>query len=150
MMKFKKNIMAIILFISSIAAYSTNSREIYIEGYNRMRYSVEKITASPGEKLTIALKGVGDMDKSVMAHNWVLLKQGTNAMNFVTKGMNYKSNENIDPSLQNKVIAKTNMVGGGEKDSVTFTVPNKKGVYQYVCTFRGHFQAGMKGKLIVQ
>ncbi len=42
------------------------------------------------------------------------------------------------------------MLGDGEVDSVTFTVPEKKGEYQYVCTFRAHFQAGMKGKLIVE
>ena len=33
--------------------------------------------------------------------------------------------------------------------SGTFTVPAKPGRYPFVCTFSGHFQAGMKGTLIV-
>ena len=125
-------------------------REIYIEGYNKMRYSVETIHAKPGEKLTIRLKTITDMDKSQMAHNWVLLKQGTDALNFVTKGLQHPKNDFIDPDLTGEIIAKTDMVGGGEEDTVTFTVPQKKGEYQYICTFRAHFQAGMKGKLIVE
>jgi plastocyanin len=42
------------------------------------------------------------------------------------------------------------MLGGGETGSVTFKIPEKKGEYEYVCTFRAHYQAGMKGKLIVE
>ncbi len=137
-----------LMFISS-AAYS-QAREIYIEGHDKMRYTVETIKAKPGETLKITLKTVSALDKSQMAHNWVLLKQGTDALNFVTKGLQHQDNDFIDPALKDKIIAKTDMLGDGETDSVTFTVPEKKGEYQYVCTFRAHFQAGMKGKLIVE
>lgn len=137
-----------VLFMVS-SAYS-QPREIYIEGHDQLRYTVETIKAKPGEKLKITLKTVSAMDKSQMSHNWVLLKQGTDALNFVTKGLDYQKNDFIDPDLKNQIIAKTDMLGNGEEDSVTFTVPEKKGTYQYVCTFRAHFQAGMKGKLIVE
>jgi len=137
-----------ILFMAS-SAYS-QPREIYIEGHDQLRYTVETIKAKPGETLKITLKTVSAMDKSQMSHNWVLLKQGTDALNFVTKGLSHQKNDFIDPALNNQIIAKTDMVGDGEQDSVTFTVPEKKGTYQYVCTFRAHYQAGMKGKLIVE
>jgi len=74
----------------------------------------------------------------------------TNALDFITKGLQHPENDYISPDLSDKVIAKTKMLGAGEKDSVTFKVPEKKGVYEYVCTFRAHYQAGMKGKLIVE
>jgi azurin len=136
-----------LMFIASVA-YS-QPREIYMEGNDQMRFTVETIKAKPGETLKIKLKTVSAIDKSQMAHNWVLLKKGTDAMNFVTKGLQHPDNEYIDPTLTDKIIAKTDMLGDGEVDSVTFTVPDKKGEYLYVCTFRAHFQAGMKGKLIV-
>lgn len=125
-------------------------RTVNIEGHDNLRYSVETIKAKAGEKLKIVLKTISVMDKSMMAHNWVLLKQGTDAMNFATKGLEHQDNDFIDPALKDKVIARTKLVGNGEEGSVTFTVPAKKGEYTYLCTFRGHFQAGMKGKLIVE
>ncbi len=77
-----------LMFISS-AAYS-QAREIYIEGHDQMRYTVETIKAKPGETLKITLKTESALDKSQMAHNWVLLKQGTDALNFVTKDCNIR------------------------------------------------------------
>lgn len=139
----------LILLITAPATFSQNNR-IDIEGHDRLRYSVETIQAQADEKLTIHLKTISNMDKSQMAHNWVLLKQGTDALDFVTKGLQHPENDYIDPELRDRIIAKTDMLGGGEEDTIIFTVPDKKGEYQYVCTFRAHFQAGMKGKLIVE
>jgi plastocyanin len=42
------------------------------------------------------------------------------------------------------------MAGPGETVQVTFTAPSKPGKYPYLCTFSGHYQAGMKGVLIVK
>ena len=145
-----KLVMLQVFLMLFLGTNTFGQREVYIEGLNKLRYSVETIHAKPGEKLTIRLKTISEMDKSQMAHNWVLLKQGTDALDFVTKGLQHPDNDFIDPQLTDKIIAKTKMVGGGEEDSVTFTVPQKKGEYEYVCTFRAHFQAGMKGKLIVE
>ena len=38
----------------------------------------------------------------------------------------------------------------GERVQVTFTVPETPGDYPFLCTFAGHYQAGMKGTLIVR
>ena len=47
-------------------------------------------------------------------------------------------------------LAKTALAGPGETVQVTFTVPSTPGDYPYLCTFAGHYQAGMKGALTVQ
>jgi plastocyanin len=52
--------------------------------------------------------------------------------------------------MQNLVIAKTPFAGPGEMVQVVFTVPAKPGHYPYLCTFAGHYAAGMKGTLIVK
>ncbi|HKJ43680.1 MAG TPA: plastocyanin/azurin family copper-binding protein [Sunxiuqinia sp.] len=149
-MSVKRIILQIAFFFLIVPMSFGQVRTVNIEGHDNLRYTVETIKAKPGEKLKIVLKTVSVMDKSMMAHNWVLLKLGTDAMNFATKGLEHQDNDFIDPALKDKIIAKTKLVGNGEEDSVTFTVPQKKGTYTYLCTFRGHFQAGMKGKLIVE
>jgi len=56
----------------------------------------------------------------------------------------------IAPARKDAVIARTAFVGPGETGEVTFTVPGKPGKYPYICTFAGHYQAGMKGTLVVR
>lgn len=143
-------ILGLVLLLSLFSVSAQGQREIKIEGHDNLRFTVETIKASPGEKLKITLTCVTNMKKDLMAHNWVLLKQGTDALNFVTKGLQYEDNDFIDPSLKDKIIAHTDMLGGGETDSIILTVPEKKGSYEYICTFRAHYQAGMKGHLIVE
>jgi shikimate dehydrogenase len=53
------------------------------------------------------------------------------------------------PGLAGKVLSKTPMAGAGETAEVTLTVPGP-GTYPFVCTFPGHFMAGMAGTLVVQ
>lgn len=134
-----------------LATNTLAQREIKIEGHDNLRFTVETIKVSPGEQLKITLTTVSNIDdKSMMAHNWVLLKKGTDGMNFVNKGLQHQDNDFIDPALKGKVIAQTKMLGDGETDSIVFHAPAEKGTYEYVCTFRAHYQAGMKGKLIVE
>ena len=42
------------------------------------------------------------------------------------------------------------LAGAGETVEVTFKVPAAAGEYPYICSFPGHFQAGMKGTLAVK
>ena len=42
------------------------------------------------------------------------------------------------------------LAGAGETVEVTFKVPAAAGEYPYICSFPGHFQAGMKGMLSVK
>ena len=48
------------------------------------------------------------------------------------------------------ILAHTSLAGGGETVEVTFTAPKEPGEYMYICTFPGHYAAGMKGTLIVK
>lgn len=113
-------------------------------------FVVDSIAASPGEKLRVELTNVSSLPPSAMSHNFALLKLGTDARAFSNASAKAKDNAYIAPDMENKVITSTDMLGGDETDSVTFTVPDKTGRYDYVCTFPGHFAAGMRGKLIVQ
>jgi len=49
-----------------------------------------------------------------------------------------------------QVLASTKLAGPGETVETTVKVPAKAGSYPYMCTFPGHFAAGMKGTLVVK
>lgn len=118
-----------------------------IEGNDEMKYNKEMLTVKAGQEVTLVLKHVGKMDKEAMGHNWVLLKKGVDLQEFGIEAIAAKDNNYI-PVGTNKVIANTEMVGGGEETSITFKAP-AKGKYQFVCTFPGHF-ATMNGTFMVE
>ena len=125
-------------------------RTIDIIGNDEMKYSVTTITARPGELIRIRLISRGTMPKVAMAHNVVVLKPGSDLNKFLTVGAPHRATDFIAPEMQNLVIAQTPFAGPGEAVQVVFTVPAKPGRFPYLCTFAGHFQAGMQGVLIVK
>jgi azurin len=126
------------------------ARTIDIVGTDQMKYDVATITAKPKELLRIRLTTKGTMPKIAMAHNWVLLKLGTSQVKFITAGAQSRQTDFIPPDMADQVIAKTALAGAGETVDVTFNAPAAAGSYPYVCTFPGHFQAGMRGNLVVK
>jgi len=132
------------------APASTAARTIEITGGDDMKYSVTKIDAKPGETLRIVLKSIGTIPKIAMAHNVVVLTLGADAAEFNKASMMASATEYVPQDQKAKVVASTKLAGPGETVEVTFKVPAKAGTYTYMCTFPGHFAAGMKGTLVVQ
>jgi azurin len=131
-------------------ASAKEARTIEITGTDDMKWSVTTIEAKPGETLRIRLKSVGTMPKVAMAHNFVVLKLGTDQIAFTNAAAPARATDFIPPTMKDKVLATTGLAGNGETVEVTFKVPTARGKYPYVCTFPGHFLAGMKGTLIVK
>lgn len=125
-------------------------RTVEIVGTDDMKYSVTRIPAARGEQLRIRLISKGTLPKIAMAHNVVVLKLGTNELKFITAGATHRATDFIAPEMKDRVLAATPFAGPGETVDVTFKVPDAAGDYPYVCTFAGHFQAGMKGVLVVK
>lgn len=125
-------------------------RVIEIEGLDSLKFSVTEITAKPGEEITVKLINNSSMPASAMSHNFVLLKPGTDPKAFNDKVLSQSKDGTIPEELNPMVIADSGLVAGGEMKSVTFTVPEEPGEYTYICTFPGHFAAGMKGTLTVK
>jgi azurin len=131
-------------------AASKGVRTIEIVATEDMKYSVPTIEAKPGEQIRIRLTAKGAMPKIAMAHNFVLLAKAANVTNFVTAGMQARATDFIPPDMKDQVLASTALAGAGETVDVTFKVPAAAGAYPYICSFPGHFQAGMKGTLNVK
>ena len=116
----------------------------------KMEYSRKQIVATPGERLRIRIFSQGQMPKTVMAHNWVLLTLGADAQKFADAAAPAVATDYMPPALKHQVLAATTLVGPGERAEVTFTVPKVRGTYPYLCTFAGHYAAGMRGDLLVK
>jgi azurin len=124
-------------------------RTITITGGDDMKFNVATITARAGEPLRLRFVSTGTIPKVAMAHNVVVLKPATDVTKFINEGAAFRTADFIPPAMKDAVIAKTPFAGPGETVQVVFTAPSKPGRYPFVCTFSGHFQAGMKGTLVV-
>lgn len=111
---------------------------------------LEAIEAAPGEEIRITLRTVSNLPPTAMSHNIAFLTADADSDVFARASLQARDNEYIAPQHEDWVIATTGMLGDGESDTITFTVPEEAGEYDFVCTFPGHFNAGMVGKLIVQ
>ncbi|MEX0769571.1 MAG: plastocyanin/azurin family copper-binding protein [Balneolaceae bacterium] len=149
-------LLSTILFLSAPALLFAESgtgddvRTLEIEGHDNLRYDVEEFTAEPGEQLQIVFKTISNMPPQAMKHNIVLLKADADVDAFANASMMARDNDYIAPGMEDQMIVNTEMIGGGETSTVEFTVPETPGEYVYICTFPGHYGAGMKGVLIVK
>lgn len=119
-----------------------------IEGDDSMKFNLKTIKVKEGQKVTLTLHHVGKMDIQVMGHNWVLLNQGVDMMDFGGRAASAEDNDYIPEGSEDEYIVHTKMIGGGETTTITFDAP-EKGTYDFICSFPGHV-AIMKGKFIVE
>jgi azurin len=132
------------------APAAKGGRTIELTAGDDMKYNLTKIEAKPGETLHVVLKSTGAIPKVAMAHNFVLLKLGADAVEFNKASMTAAATDYVPETLKAQVVGATKMAGPGETVEVTFKVPAKAGSYPYMCTFPGHYAAGMKGDLVVK
>ena len=123
------------------------SNDLHIESNDQMQYTTNELKA-PAGTIKLTLHHAGKMEKTVMGHNLVILKQGTDPADFAQKAADAKDTDYIPASEKANVIAHTKIIGGGESDTIEFTI-EEKGTYDFICSFPGHV-AIMKGKLIVE
>jgi azurin len=141
--------LALVPFVPSVAAQAT-PRTLVLTATDAMQYSMTTINAKPGEQIKIVLKVTSAQPPETMKHNFVLLQADTDVMAYAMAAVMAKDTGYLPAAHKDKVIAKTDLAAGGQEVTVTFKVPAKPGTYPYICTFPGHFFAGMKGTLVVK
>ena len=132
------------------AAPKAPARTVIITAGDDMKFSPTEITAKPGDVIKIRLVTVGTMPMAVMRHNVVVLKTGSNQIDFAEAAAKSPQTDYIPAAMKSMIVAQTKMIENGQSAEVTFTVPAKAGNYPYLCTFPGHMAAGARGKLIVK
>jgi azurin len=83
-------------------------------------------------------------------HNWVLVNGGDAEADAVYQAALAAgdSNDWLPPDGP-PVLVHTPLVDSGKSTMLSFQAPTQPGEYSYLCTFPGHFLAGMKGTLVV-
>lgn len=135
---------------ASDSTTATNGvRTIEITANDQMKYSVTSIEAKPGEQLHVVLTNAGTLPKEAMAHNWILLKPGSDYMAFSAAAASAKATDYIPENLKDEIIAKIDLLGPHQTGEVTFKAPDQPGEYPFLCSFPGH-AALMHGTLTVK
>ena len=125
-------------------------RTVEVTGMDNLKYDKTLIEASPGETIRLVFKVESNVPPAAMSHNIAILPQDMDKNAFAMASMGARDNEYIAPDYEDKLIAYTEMIGGGEISTVEFTVPETAGDYDFICTFPGHYQGGMVGILRVK
>lgn len=121
---------------------------IEIEGSDDMKFDKTLFKIKAGQDVKLTLKNVGKLPKESMAHNVVILQQGTDVQKFGEAAVADKANDHIPASMKLDVVAHTKLLGPGESDTITINI-KEPGVYDFICSFPGHF-GSMKGKIVVE
>jgi len=140
------------LFVAlGMAGCSEPPQEVRLTAGDDMQYDRTEFTVEAGREVKLTFEHVGEMDIKTMGHNVVILQKGQQAVPFGQKASakGGLGNGYLPQSMRDVVIAHTELLGGGEKDVITFTAPENPGDYPYVCTFTNHASV-MNGKMIVE
>lgn len=147
----KQALLAIALLGTSSSVFASDCQlDINVQDAMTFDKPSLEISLAKCDKVTLNLKHNGKMPKTAMGHNWVLTTTADQAP-VAAAGVSAGPANNFTPVGDKRVIAGTNIIGGGEKTSVTFSTKSLKvgGDYTYFCSFPGHSFI-MKGKFIVK
>ncbi len=132
------------------SADSAPAATFVITASDSLRFSVTRIEVRPGQTVRVQLRNVGVMPKTVMGHNWILLRAGSDISGYATAAIS-AAGEGYQPhKLSGEVLAAIPLLGPKQSGEVTFQAPTVPGEYPFICSFPGHMQAGMHGVLAVK
>ena len=122
-----------------------------IDSDDAMKYDPKEITVpSSCKQFSITLKHNGKMPAAAMGHNVVIAKTADKD-GVLADGAAAKIENNFVKPNDERVVAHTKLIGGGQEDTLTFDVSKLAAgeAYEYFCSFPGHY-AMMNGKLTVK
>ena len=138
------------LFYTCQAAADASPCAVTVEVRDSLAYSLNQITVDTiCESFTVTLKHVGTLPASSMGHNWVLTKTA-DFDGAVNDGQMSGADNNFVKPGDERVLAATKVIGGGEETTISFdrSILEPGGDYTFFCSFPAHF-VQMRGKLIV-
>ena len=115
-----------------------------------MKFDPKEISVPAScKQFSITLKHVGKMPAMAMGHN-VVVSKTSDKDGILADGAAAKIENNFVKPNDERVVAHTKLIGGGEEDTLTFDVSKLAAgeAYEYYCSFPGHY-AMMNGKITV-
>jgi azurin/glucose/arabinose dehydrogenase len=115
----------------------------------QLKYDTTEITVEPGKPFEVIFE-----NPDLMPHNLVFVQPG--ALQAVATAVQAQAPDKLDkqgrayvPDNDSRILGATKLIEAGGKETLRLVAPSKEGVYEYVCTFPGHW-AVMQGKLVVK
>ena len=114
------------------------------ETMTEMKYEPNRLEVAAGSLVTIILENTASSE--AMIHNWVLIEAGSQS-EVTQKALDAGVDKDFIPDTP-KIIAATGLANPGETQEMEFVAPDRKGTYQFICTYPGH--TSMKGIFLVK
>ena len=121
-----------------------------IQGNDAMQFDVGSITVpSSCSEFTINLRHTGQLPVTAMGHN-VVISRAADRPGIATDAMSGGVEADYVKPGDDRVIAHTELIGGGQETSVTFPVSKiqGEGPFEFFCSFPGHWTV-MRGPIRV-
>ena len=150
----KKLLIAAIATTFATGAFAQDAEQckVVIEGNDSMQYNTDNFTINKEAcpEFTVELDHVGNLPKNAMGHNVVISATG-DFQAIANDGISAGIDNDYLKQDDDRVIAHTDVVGGGEKTEVTFDTADLEagGDYSFFCSFPGHSSI-MKGTITVE
>jgi azurin len=110
-----------------------------------LQFAPAALSATAGQPVKVTFKNGSAAQK----HNWVLVKGAdADAQKVDDEGATAGEAAGYIPTDPN-IVSSVKLVNGGETGSASIAAP-AAGNYIFLCTFPGHYVAGMKGTLTVK
>lgn len=135
---FKNILVAAALLFAAPQVFAADC-SVELTGNDQLQFNKKSIEVSKAcESFTINFKHIGKLAREVMGHDVVITKAADkDAVN--TAGMQAGLANGYVPQDDGRVVAASDLIGGGESTSVRFD-PKKLagGDYVFFCSFPGH------------
>ncbi len=140
------------LFGMSFNAIANNNEcELIINANDAMQFDTKELSVPVSCKdVTLTIIHTGQLPKATMGHNWVLTK-AADMQAVANDGMGAGIDKNYVKDGDTRVIAHTDVIGGGNSSSITFSTEgmSTSETYTFFCSFPGHW-AIMQGSFIIK
>jgi azurin len=135
----------VVLSLISSAAFAGEC-DVSIEATASMAFSAKEIAIGKNcKEVNLTLKNAGTMPKAIMGHNLVITKKA-DMQAVLADGNTAGLSKNFVKDNDDRVIAHTAVIGGGESATIKFKTDklNAKDTFAFFCSFPGH-SAAMNG-----
>lgn len=125
--------------------------ELEIAGDDHIRFDRDELVVEADcDRVTLTLTHAGELDARTMGHNWVLTRT-SDFKRVAQAGISAGADNDYVSPDDERVLAYTEIIGGGETTSVTFDtdILESGGDYTFFCSFPGHYGV-MNGTLVVE
>lgn len=135
--------LAVVLSACAGAATPAPGRSVTIE-MREFAYSPQTLTLRPGERVTLTFKNTGTVEHEFMVGRDPMMGKGY--------GLDWLAKAKVDADVgHGGGHTGTGLrVDPGKAGSLTLVVPTDTGEFEFGCFVPGHYEGGMRGKLVVE